>query len=378
MNLEELVPAPNAEKVNKLAKRTFGYALDLDNISEAKAKALYKNLSDQMSIYETKLGSKAQARTKYYEMRLALEALHKHIEERKMEEDDFEEGNEFIGARLAAIKAGKKEFEVDGKKYKVTGDTSQEKKQKTNEDRLGFSDLEKFGSEIASKIDIIARRNGSADMSPGDADRLRYRIAKAMGLVETEVTERRALAGGRGKRRNNPSSNTSGGGQAAGKARRMAPTLGVPAKQNTMGESLVTEGAIEGSELIMAAKSMVDKYDAMIQDIGEMLNEELTPLVDKIRDEMGTDVAETYLSTMTNALNNTMNIMKEDRMLADDASRILTGEVPPAPMGEPAPMEEPMDLPADEMPMEPIEDEFTAAPAAQGGEEAPVGREKRT
>ena len=274
MNLEELVPAPNAEKVNKLAKRTFGYALDLDNISEAKAKALYKNLSDQMSIYETKLGSKAQARTKYYEMRLALEALHKHIEERKMEEDDFEEGNEFIGARLAAIKAGKKEFEVDGKKYKVTGDTSQEKKQKTN-------------------------------------------------------------------------------------------------------ENVVTEGAIEGSELIMAAKSMVDKYDAMIQDIGEMLNEELTPLVDKIRDEMGTEVAETYLSTMTDALNNTMNIMKEDRMLADDASRILTGEVPPAPMGEPAPMDAPMDLPADEMPMEPIEDEFAAAPAAQGGEEQPVGREKR-
>ena len=274
MNLEELVPAPNADKVNKLAKRTFGYALDLDNISEAKAKALYKNLSDQMSIYETKLGSKAQARTKYYEMRLALEALHKHIEERKMEEDDFEEGNEFIGARLAAIKAGKKEFEVDGKKYKVTGDTSQEKKQKTN-------------------------------------------------------------------------------------------------------ENVVTEGAIEGSELIMAAKSMVDKYDAMIQDIGEMLNEELTPLVDKIRDEMGTDVAETYLATMTDALNNTMNMMKEDRMLADDASRILTGEVPPAPMGEPAPMDEPMDLPADEMPMEPIEDEFAAAPAAQGGEEQPVGREKR-
>ena len=275
MNLEELVPAPNAEKVNKLAKRTFGYALDLDNISEAKAKALYKNLSDQMSIYETKLGSKAQARTKYYEMRLALEALHKHIEERKMEEDDFEEGNEFIGARLAAIKAGKKEFEVDGKKYKVTGDTSQEKKQKTN-------------------------------------------------------------------------------------------------------ENVVTEGAFEGSELIMAAKCMVVKYDAMIQDIGEMLNEELTPLVDKIRDEMGTEVAETYLSTMTDALNNTMNIMKEDRMLADDASRILTGEIPPAPMGEPAPMDEPMDLPADEMPMEPIEDEFATADAAQGGEEAPVGREKRT
>ena len=33
MNLTDLVPAPNAEKVNKLAKRVFGYALDLDNLS---------------------------------------------------------------------------------------------------------------------------------------------------------------------------------------------------------------------------------------------------------------------------------------------------------------------------------------------------------
>jgi hypothetical protein len=30
MNLNELVPAPNAEKVNRLAKRVFGYALDLE------------------------------------------------------------------------------------------------------------------------------------------------------------------------------------------------------------------------------------------------------------------------------------------------------------------------------------------------------------
>ena len=37
-----------------------------------------------------------------------------------------------------------------------------------------------------------------------------------------------------------------------------------------------------------------------------------------------------------------------------------------------------MDDVADMEPIEePIEDEFAAAPAAQGGEEAPVGREKR-
>jgi len=253
MNLTDLVPAPNAEKVNKLAKRVFGYALDLDNLSEAKAERLHKNLSSQMNIYESKLGSASQTRTKYYEMKIALEALTKHIAEKKAKPDYID-------------------IDGDGDKEESMKKAAKDKKDKAN-------------------------------------------------------------------------------------------------------ESVVTEGAIEGSELIMAAKSMVDKYDAMIQDVGEMLNEQLTPLVDKIRDEMGSDIAESYLATMTDALNATMAGMKQDRMVADDASRILTGEAPAAPMGEPDAMAG--EIPADEMAMEPIEDEFAAADAAQGGEESPVGREKR-
>ena len=41
------------------------------------------------------------------------------VTETKVDEDDVEEGNEFSGARDAAIKAGKKEFKVDGKTYQV-------------------------------------------------------------------------------------------------------------------------------------------------------------------------------------------------------------------------------------------------------------------
>ena len=44
-----------------------------------------------------------------------------------MAEGDVDEGNDFTGARLAAIKAGKPTFRVDGKVYKVTGDTSDER-----------------------------------------------------------------------------------------------------------------------------------------------------------------------------------------------------------------------------------------------------------
>ena len=251
MNLEELTPAPSAKKVNDLAKRVFGYALDLDNLTENKAKRLHKNLTAQMNIYESSMGAKAQSRTRYYEMKLALEALTKHIAEKKAKPDYID-------------------IDGDGDKEESMKKAAKDKKEKAN-------------------------------------------------------------------------------------------------------ESVVTEGAVEGSELIMAAKSMVDKYDAMIQDVGEMLNEELQPVADKIRDEMGSDIADQFVAQMTQALQSTMDVMKTDRMTADGATRILTGDAPAEPMGMDADM-------SDEPNMEPtmdMDDEFDAAPAAQGGEEAPVGREKR-
>lgn len=250
MNLNELVPAPNAEKVNRLAKRVFGYALDLESLSETKAQRLHKNLSEQMAIYESKLGAASQTRTKYYEMKIALEALSKYIEEKKAKPDYID-------------------IDGDGDKEESMKKAAKDKKAKAN-------------------------------------------------------------------------------------------------------ESVVTEGAVEASELIMAAKSMVDKYDAMIQDVGEMLNEELAPVADKIRDEMGSDIADQFVAGMTGALQNTLDTMKNDRVAADNATRVLVGDAPAEPMG----MD--MDDVADMEPIEePIEDEFAAAPAAQGGEEAPVGREKR-
>ena len=65
--------------------------------------------------------------------------------------------------------------------------------EEVTEGRLGFRDLEMFGSEIASRIDQEARRRGSADMEPGDADQLRYMIAREMGLVEDAVNEDREV-----------------------------------------------------------------------------------------------------------------------------------------------------------------------------------------
>ena len=44
--------------------------------------------------------------------------------------------------------------------------------------------MEALGDKAASEIDMQARRMGSADMEPRDADELRYKIAVDMGYIE--------------------------------------------------------------------------------------------------------------------------------------------------------------------------------------------------
>jgi len=292
MNLNDLVPAPNAEKVNQLAKRVFGYALDLDNLSEEKAQRLHKNLSSQMNIYESKLGSASQTRTKYYEMKIALEALSKHIAEKKAKPDYID-------------------IDGDGDKKESMKKAAKDKKEKADE---GVAMVSTGGER---NVTVMKTPDKSKRMTPRSKDKY--------------------------------------------------------AKPGAVKESVVTEGQVESSELIMAAKSMVDKYDAMIQDVGEMLNEDLAPVADKIRDEMGSDIADSFVAGMTGALQNTLDTMKADRVGADNATRVLVGDAPAEPMG----MDMDNEIAPDEMDMEPMDDEFAAADAAQGGEESPVGREKR-
>tara|TARA_R110000796_G_scaffold200259_1_gene316304 strand:+ start:629 stop:1801 length:1173 start_codon:yes stop_codon:yes gene_type:complete len=389
MNLNELVPAPNAEKVNQLAKRVFGYALDLDNLSETKAKRLHKNLSSQMNIYESKLGSASQTRTKYYEMKIALEALTKHIQEKKGAKPDFldldKDGDTKEPMKKAAkdkeVKEGDGIYHDCAKKFehKVYGEckvipgehTLLEDGTVTHYDATFVKEGETYiVRNVAVKDMYNVISEGHKHASKKKKTNERYGGMKSPNAGSMKADEGVAMVSTGGERDVTVM-------KTPDKSKRMTKrSMDKYAKPGAVkGESVVTEGAVEGSELIMAAKSMVDKYDAIIQDVGEMLNEELTPLVDKIRDEMGSDVAEAYLATMTQALNATMAGMKQDRMVADDASRLLTGEAPAAPMGEPMPAEG--DIAPDEMAMEPIEDEFAAADAAQGGEEAPVGREKR-
>ena len=153
----------------------------------------------------------------------------------------------------------------------------------------------------------------------------------------------------------------------------------IKAMKRGMGESVIKEGAEEQAELVMAAKDMVDRFTAFLEDVAEMGAEGMLELADSIRDELGQEQADNFVNTVKPALTNTQEVLTSSREALNAGVSIITGENAPTdtigaePEGD---IEEPADaeVPAEE-PM-PADDEFGASEPATGGEE-PEGREKR-
>jgi hypothetical protein len=114
-----------------------------------------------------------------------------------------------------------------------------------------------------------------------------------------------------------------------------------------------------------------------------MLNEELPPLLDTIRDQVGTAQADAFKNTVTSALQGLMDALNGARDALDTGARSLAGEQiePAADMGNvmggtpgtPPPM------PGTNLPPPELgdgDDGFAAADVAAGGDEE-LGRKRR-
>ncbi len=137
------------------------------------------------------------------------------------------------------------------------------------------------------------------------------------------------------------------------------------------------EGELETAEAVLAAKDMVDSVQDMITDASKMMNEELPPLLDTIRDQIGTAQADSYKQTVTAALQGLMDSLNGARDALDNGARVLAGEQPDQAMSMGSDQGlsgqlPPVDLDSD---LDSEDDGFAATDAAAGGDE--LGRERR-
>jgi len=166
-------------------------------------------------------------------------------------------------------------------------------------------------------------------------------------------------------------------GAAAGTTavNRVADKLG--ASKMNKDKMIKKEGVEEQSELILAAKDMMDKVTSFLEDLASMKTEGMLELADRIRDEMGADKSDAFLQKIQPAIEQAEDTLTTTRQELDNGVRILTGEeVASDPMGADDTMDMDTDLDSLDSEAGAETDEFGASDAEAGGTE-PEGREQR-
>ena len=164
-------------------------------------------------------------------------------------------------------------------------------------------------------------------------------------------------------------------GRVAAKAAGSA--AGTAVANRAMNKLGMKEGVEEQSELILAAKDMMDKVTGYLEDLASMKTEGMLELADRIRDEMGADKADAFMQKIQPAIEQAEATLTTTRQELDNGVRILTGEeVASDPMGADDTMDMDTDLDSLDSEAGEEDDEFGASDAEAGGTE-PEGREQR-
>jgi hypothetical protein len=146
----------------------------------------------------------------------------------------------------------------------------------------------------------------------------------------------------------------------------------------------IIESEMAKSEAILAAKSMVDEIQDMLEKISKMQNEQMPALLDTIRDQISSEKADGFKNAVSPILQDLAQTLQQGRESADSAARVLAGEQESGmDMGMGGGMgglgnDELAGMAAGEVPggSAPEGDAFGATDAAAGGE-AELGRERR-
>tara|TARA_B100000700_G_scaffold328404_1_gene446136 strand:- start:29971 stop:30819 length:849 start_codon:yes stop_codon:yes gene_type:complete len=144
-----------------------------------------------------------------------------------------------------------------------------------------------------------------------------------------------------------------------------------------MPQKEMQEGVEEQSELILAAKDMMDKVTAFLEDLASMKTEGMLELADRIRDEMGVEKADAFVQAIKPAIEQAETTLGSTREELDKGVRLLTGEETATDtIGADDSMNTDADLDSLDSEGDEEADEFGAADAEAGGTE-PEGREQR-
>lgn len=138
------------------------------------------------------------------------------------------------------------------------------------------------------------------------------------------------------------------------------------------------DSAVEQAKVIIAAQEMCDSIQKMIEDVAEMQVQDLLPLVDAMKAELGMEQAEAFNSAADSALGGLVDSLKSAKEGMDNAILGAQGQAPASDM-----MGDDGGLGIDDVDMSAMDDEpmdddgFGGDEAMTGPEDEPIGREMK-
>ena len=298
------------------------------------------------------------------------------------------DGNEFVSARLAAIKAGKKEFRVGDKTYKVTGDTSDELEEGFMPDEFDGKledgttyrveiDMHDEAGYVPKPITINGKPAHMADQEVYDKvmDDASEEISQAdidVPMEDKHSAMQQELKDLEMDIANTPMNSPEMKMKRArhSELTKMMKSEGHCGTHKKKNESKqVTESEVEQAQVILAAQDMVDKIQGYVEDISNMRYEDLPAVVDQMRNELGVNHAQNFADASVGVLDTLLTQLNDAKASMESSMSGITGQAPITAdsMDEPDDME-PADAP-------PADDAADLEPEPDPTDN--LGREKR-
>lgn len=132
---------------------------------------------------------------------------------------------------------------------------------------------------------------------------------------------------------------------------------------------------LESAEVLLAAQELVDKLQGMVEDLAEMQVQELMPIVDAMKEQVGFDIAEQYNSAAEAALSALLDQAKSAKEALENATLQAQGKPVNGPAATDMDMGPELDMDAE--PDMDMGDDFDGDNAAAGDENT-IGRELKS
>jgi len=268
MQLRELSKPVTAKKLNENLARKFGYKLNLEQFTEAQLEDARNKLRTKISQFEVSESFESmQKSTTYQKTRAMLDCINQELLEREMNE----------GAKPDYI-----DLDKDGnKKESMKKAAKDKKKEKAVEENYVNATFRARASAHSVPMSWIENALQRVELGESDRDELKAELLTRYDLSESQASY------------------------------------------------VLLEGEEDKAKNIMAAKDMVERITGWLEDTAQLKAEQLLELLDSIRENQGSDVAQQFQDSVKPALEQIYSCLEQSRQgLQAGLSTLSGGEAP--------------------------------------------------